>query len=330
MSCGARLPVYALFAVAFFPQSGQNIVFLLYLIGIAIAIVTGLVLRKTLLPGRSSSMLMEMPDYELPRPSYVLIKTWHKLRSFVLGAGKTIVLMVAVLNLFNSLGSDGSFGNQNTDKSLLSQAAAFITPVLSSLGIRDDNWQATVGIATGIFAKEAVVGTLNSLYQTQSAEDDGEFSLTDSFHEAVATIPANLAAINPWDPAGLELGDLQDQAAMAEEQEVDLSTFANMQSHFDGQVGAFAYLLFVLLYMPCAAAMGSLVRESGRNWAIFTAMWCNLMAFMVSTLYYQLATFSCHPAQSLAWVAFYAVVAVLTWWAMHRKGDILVHKVVQV
>ena len=330
MSCGARLPVYALFAVAFFPQSGQNIVFLLYLIGIAIAIVTGLVLRKTLLPGRSSSMLMEMPDYELPRPSYVLIKTWHKLRSFVLGAGKTIVLMVAVLNLFNSLGTDGSFGNQNTDKSLLSQAAAFVTPVLSPLGVREENWQATVGIATGIFAKEAVVGTLNSLYQTQSADEAGQFSLSDSFFEAVPTIPENLAAINPWDPAGLELGDLQDQAAMAEEQEVDLSTFANMQTHFDGQIGAFAYLLFVLLYMPCAAAMGALVRESGRNWAIFTAMWCNLMAFMVSTLYYQLATFSAHPAQSLAWVAFYGVVAVLTWWGMHRKGDILARKVVLV
>lgn len=68
-------------------------VFLLYLIGIAIAVVTGLVLRKTLLPGHSESMLMEMPDYEVPRPTYVLIKTWHKLRSFVLGAGKTIVIM---------------------------------------------------------------------------------------------------------------------------------------------------------------------------------------------------------------------------------------------
>ena len=330
MSCGARLPVYALFAVAFFPQSGQNVVFLLYLIGIAIAVVTGLVLRKTLLPGQSESMVMEMPDYEVPRPTYVLIKTWHKLSSFVLGAGKTIVIMVAVLNLFNSLGSDGSFGNQNTDKSLLSQAAAFLTPVLSPLGVREDNWQATVGIATGIFAKEAVVGTLNSLYQSPADEEGSEFSLVDSFHEAVATIPANLAAINPWDPAGLELGDLQDQAAMAESQEVDLSTFANMQSHFDGQVGAFAYLLFVLLYMPCAAAMGSLIRESGRNWAIFTAMWCNLMAFMISSLYYQLATFAAHPAQSLAWVAFYAVVAVLTWWGMHRKGNILARKVVLV
>ena len=330
MSCGARLPVYALFAVAFFPDSGQNVVFLLYLIGIAIAVVTGLVLRKTLLPGTSESMLMEMPDYELPRFNYVLIKTWHKLRSFVLGAGKTIVIMVAILNLFNSLGTDGSFGNENTDKSLLSRAMASVTPVLSPLGVREDNWQATVGIATGIFAKEAVVGTLNSLYQTKAHEAESEFSLKASFIEALETIPANLEAINPWDPAGLELGDLKDKAVAAEEQKVDVSTFANMQSHFDGQIGAFAYLLFILLYMPCAAAMGALVRETGRNWAIFTALWCNFMAFMISTLYYQLATFAAHPLQSISWVIFYLVSAVIVWWGMRRKGNILARKVVLV
>ena len=330
MSCGARLPVYALFAVAFFPESGQNLVFLLYLIGIAVAIVTGLVLRKTLLPGTSESMLMEMPDYEIPRPTYVLIKTWHKLRSFIFGAGKTIVLMVTALSMLNSLGTDGSFGNQDSEKSVLSHVAMAVTPVLSPLGIREDNWQATVGIATGIFAKEAVVGTLNSLYQSSVGEEEGEFSLLDSFYEALASIPENLQAINPWDPAGLELGDLEDKNAMAEEQEVSLSTYANMQTHFDGQVGAFAYLLFILLYMPCAAAMGSLVRETGRNWAIFTALWCNVMAFMISTLYYQLATFAAHPLQSLAWVAFYMVSAVLIWWGMHRKGNILARKVVLV
>ncbi|MFC3914467.1 Fe(2+) transporter permease subunit FeoB [Pseudaeromonas sharmana] len=330
MSCGARLPVYALFAVAFFPESGQNLVFLLYLIGIAVAIVTGLVLRKTLLPGTSESMLMEMPDYEIPRPTYVLIKTWHKLRSFIFGAGKTIVLMVTALSMLNSLGTDGSFGNQDSEKSVLSHVAMAVTPVLSPLGIREDNWQATVGIATGIFAKEAVVGTLNSLYQSPVGEEEGEFSLLDSFYEALASIHENLQAINPWDPAGLELGDLEDKNAMAEEQEVSLSTYANMQTHFDGQVGAFAYLLFILLYMPCAAAMGSLVRETGRNWAIFTALWCNVMAFMISTLYYQLATFAAHPLQSLAWVAFYMVSAVLIWWGMHRKGNILARKVVLV
>jgi ferrous iron transport protein B len=206
-----------------------------------------------------------------------------------------------------------------------------VTPLFSPLGIHPDNWAATVGIATGIFAKEAVVGTLNSLYQNQRAADKpADFDLTDAVIQAVSTIPANLAAINPWDPAGLKLGNLQDQHAMADEAKVDLSTFGNMQSHFDGQIGAFAYLLFILLYMPCAAAMGALAREAGRNWAVFTALWCNLMAFMVSTLYYQLATFMQHPAQSLGWVGFYLLLALLLGWGMRRKGDILANRVVRV
>ena len=67
MSCGARLPVYALFAAAFFPESGQNLVFLLYIIGIFAAIGTGLLLRSTLLPGSSSAVVMELPNYEKPK-----------------------------------------------------------------------------------------------------------------------------------------------------------------------------------------------------------------------------------------------------------------------
>ena len=113
MSCGARLPVYALFAVAFFPESGQNLVFGLYLFGILVAVLTGLFLRSTLLPGKSDSMVMEMPDYEWPRPVDVGLRTWQKLKGFIFGAGKTIVLMVAVLSVLNSLGTDGSFGNQD-------------------------------------------------------------------------------------------------------------------------------------------------------------------------------------------------------------------------
>ncbi|MGL6056616.1 MAG: ferrous iron transport protein B, partial [Vibrio metschnikovii] len=118
MSCGARLPVYALFAAAFFPQSGQNIVFALYLLGIVAAVFTGWVLKKTLYPGSSDSLLMEMPDYELPTLQNVLIKTWQKLKRFVLGAGKTIVIVVTILSFLNSLGTDGSFGNEDSDNSV--------------------------------------------------------------------------------------------------------------------------------------------------------------------------------------------------------------------
>ncbi|WP_041208480.1 Fe(2+) transporter permease subunit FeoB [Aeromonas jandaei] len=329
MSCGARLPVYALFAVAFFPESGQNLVFGLYLIGIVVAVLTGLLLRSTLLPGKSDSMVMEMPDYEWPRPVNVGIKTWQKLKSFVFGAGKTIVLVVAVLSVLNSLGTDGSFGHQEQESSVLSKLSQAVTPVLHPIGVRDDNWQATVGIVTGIFAKEAVVGTLNSLYAGGGVEEEkGEFSLVASFHEAVDAVATNLAEINPTDPMGLAVGNLDDQKAAAEEQEVDVSTYGNMQTHFDGAAGAFAYLLFVLLYMPCAAAMGALVRETGRQWALFTAAWCNYMAFMCATVFYQLATFAAHPEQSLFWVASYGLSLLLLWWAGRRHGDIVARKVV--
>ena len=104
MSCGARLPVYALFASAFFPENGQNIVFLLYLIGIAVAVLTGFVLSRTLLPGKSENLFLELPDYELPTLKNTVIKTWHKLKGFVFGAGQTIVLVVTLLNVINSVG----------------------------------------------------------------------------------------------------------------------------------------------------------------------------------------------------------------------------------
>ena len=329
MSCGARLPVYALFAVAFFPESGQNLVFGLYLVGILVAVLTGLLLRSTLLPGKSDSMLMEMPDYEWPRPINVGIKTWQKLKSFVFGAGKTIVLVVAVLSVLNSLGTDGSFGHQDQESSVLSKVSQAVTPVLHPIGVRDDNWQATVGIVTGIFAKEAVVGTLNSLYAGSAGdEEESEYSLVASFHEAIAAVAANLAEINPSDPMGISVGELDDRQAAAEAQEVDVSTYGNMQTHFDGAAGAFAYLLFVLLYMPCAAAMGALVRETGRQWALLTAAWCNYTAFLCATVFYQAATFAAHPEQSLFWIGRYGLSLLLLWWLGRRHGDIVARKVV--
>ncbi len=136
MSCGARLPVYALFAAAFFPENGQNIVFLLYLLGIVMAVFTGMVMRKVLFPGDSEALLMEMPRYEWPRLKDVVLKTWHKLKRFVLGAGKTIVVVVTLLSFMNSVGTDGSFGHQDSDSSVLAKVAQTITPVFSQWGFR--------------------------------------------------------------------------------------------------------------------------------------------------------------------------------------------------
>ncbi|MEJ2762649.1 Fe(2+) transporter permease subunit FeoB [Photobacterium sp. MCCC 1A19761] len=308
MSCGARLPVYALFAAAFFPENGQNVVFGLYVLGILAAVLTGLLLRYTLYPGTSTSFIMEMPDYELPTLHNVGIKTWQKLKRFVLGAGKTIVVVVACLSFLNSLGVDGTFGNEDSENSVLSKAAQVVTPVLAPIGIQEDNWPATVGIITGIFAKEAVVGTLNSLYAPSAAEEEAEYDLLGSLQEAVASIPANLADLSYSDPLGIEVGELTDLDAVAEAQEVDASLFGNIQAHFVSGSAAMAYLVFILLYTPCVAAMGAYVREFGQKFSMLIAGWTMLLAYTCATLLYQVAHFTDHPVTSVLWIALFAAI----------------------
>jgi ferrous iron transport protein B len=309
MSCGARLPVYALFAAAFFPVGGQNVVFSLYLIGIVFAILTGLVLKNTLLKGQVSPFVMELPPYHLPTLRGVVLRAWDRLKTFMFRAGKTIIAMVVVLSFFNNLGIDGSFGNKNSEKSVLSAIGRGITPVFEPLGIRQDNWPATVGIFTGVFAKEAVVGTLDALY-TQlggGAADAGKaagFDLWGGINKAVASIPKNLAdALGSYsDPLHLNVGDISNAEAIAAERGVNVGTFGAMAQRFDGWIGAFAYLLFILLYMPCLSATAATYRETNLGWTLFIGGWTTGLAYLASTVFYQVATFDHHPVASLAWI----------------------------
>ncbi len=295
MSCGARLPVYALFAAAFFPENGQNLVFMLYLIGIAAAIFTGFLLKKTILFGTSSLNIMELPRYELPTLAYISARVWQRTKSFVTGAGKTIVIVVCLLNFFNSINMNGEFGNQDSENSILSQSAKVVMPVLAPMGIKEDNWQAGVGIITGIFAKEVLVATFNNLYSPHENEADVAPSLSRSWHDAVESIKTNLLGIAPDDPLSMNVGDLTDLEKVAQEQEVDVTTYHIMQAAFAGQLGAFSYLLFILLYTPCVAALGAIKNEVGSRWAGFAALWSFFLAYAAATLCFQIGNFFAAP-----------------------------------
>jgi len=317
MSCGARLPVYALFAAAFFPVGGQNLVFGLYLFGILVAVITGLIMRHTLLQGDPSPFLMELPTYHLPTLRGVYIKTWDRLKTFIFNAGKVIVPMVLVLNILNSLGTDGSFGRENSDQSVLSEIGRTLTPVFSPMGIQEDNWPATVGIFTGVLAKEAVVGTLDALYSqmadnTAKQDEKETFDLSQALIAACQTIPENLTAIADklLDPLGIGIGEVADAGAAADAQEVKVATFAVMQNQFDGQIGAFAYLLFILLYAPCVAATAAIYKETSRNWALFVVCWTTFVAYTTATLFYQMMTFAKHPTSAGIWAAILLLLAV--------------------
>ncbi|MFZ5605582.1 MAG: Fe(2+) transporter permease subunit FeoB [Pseudomonadota bacterium] len=308
MSCGARLTVYALFAAAFFPRSGQNVVFLLYIIGIALAIGSGFIMRRVMLPGKISPFIMELPPYHIPTLNNMLIRTWQRLQGFMLRAGKAIVVVVVILNVLNSVGTDGSFGHQNSQHSVISVIGQNITPLFAPMGIREDNWPATVGIFTGMFAKEVVVGTLDALYSglasagaTTTAAD---FDLGAALLAAWQTVPVNLAGLADrlTDPLGMNVGEIGDVAAAAQEKSVQLTTFDLMRQLFDGGAGAFAYLLFVLLYVPCVATLGAIYKELGRFWMLFTAGWTLLIGYASAVVFYQSATLLLHPLASVIWI----------------------------
>ena len=313
MSCGARLPVYVLFATAFWPTNGQNLVFGLYLIGIAAAILTGYLLKRTALPGAAGAFVMEMPPYHIPTLKGVMIRTWDRVRTFMFRAGKVIVVIVACLAFLNSMGTDGTFGNEDSEKSVLSEIGKTIVPVFEPMGIQEENWPAAVGVFTGIFAKEAVVGTLNSLYDTLSIdqaqksatteepEEESSFSLSDTFSEAVGTIGENFAGLAAAfsDPLGISVGDLSDEAAAAEEQGVSLGTIDTIKTLFGSTSGVFAYLLMVLLYVPCVAAVAAIYREVGTKWTVFACAWTLALGYSAATIFYRVANFAQAPVYSI-------------------------------
>ena len=320
MSCGARLPVYALFAAAFFPDNGQNLVFLLYLVGIAAAIFTGFLLKKTVLSGTTSLNIMELPPYEMPKITALSQRVWQRTSSFVTGAGKTIVIVVCLLNFFNSIGIDGKFGSQDSENSVLSQGAKVVMPLLAPMGVQEDNWQAGVGIITGIFAKEVLVATFNNLYSPHASEGGDEPSLVQSWQEATDSIKENLFGIAPDDPLGISVGEISDLNLAAEEQGVELTTYQRMQLAFVSQLGAFSYLLFILLYTPCVAAMGAIKNEVGSRWAGFAGIWSFVFAYLVSTLCYQIGNFLAAPLSASITIALALLTFVLIYFWLKHKG----------
>lgn len=330
MSCGARLPVYALFCAAFFPTNGQNIVFLLYMLGILAAIFTGLVMKQTLFRGEAAPFVMELPPYHIPTLKGVLIRAWDRLKAFITRAGKMIVIMVVVLGLINSVGVDSSFGKQDSQDSILSAFSRSITPVFTPMGIEQENWPATVGLMTGVFAKEVMVGTMDSLYTQLAEQASGESKEAEPFDfwggigQAFASIPKNLADLTNQvlDPIGLSiLNDTGDRQAAAEAQEVHYTTFGQMATRFGSTTAAIAFLLFVLLYFPCVSATAAVYRETNLGWTAFVAAWTTGLAYLVAVFYYQFMTFNQHPGSAIAWLLGLSLAMVGTVLGLKKYSD---------
>lgn len=165
-SCGAKLPIYAMFTAALFPQNSEFIIFGIYLVGIVTAIIAAILLKKLLFQQDMAPFIMELPAYHMPRLQSLLILLWEKLRGYVVRAG-TVILASTIVIWFCS---NFSFGlhmvGTNSSESILGVVGGILVPVFRPLGFAggSDGWKPVVAIITGLMAKEAVVSTLGVLY----------------------------------------------------------------------------------------------------------------------------------------------------------------------
>jgi ferrous iron transport protein B len=160
MSCGARLPVYALFAAAFFAQNQGMVIFSIYLLGIAVAVLSGIVLKKFVLKGEVAPFVMELPPYRIPTLKGISIHMLDRGKGFVKKAG-TVIFAAAVVIWFLQTFSFSLQMVQDPVDSIMGGIGKAIVPVFAPLGF--DDWRASVALLTGVVAKEVVVATLGIL-----------------------------------------------------------------------------------------------------------------------------------------------------------------------
>lgn len=290
MSCGARLPVYILFAAVFFPENASGVVFGLYLLGILTAIILGIILKNTIFKGKEqSAFVMELPPYRLPTLRGIWFHMWERTSAFVRKAW-TIIMATSVLLwvlMAIPVSGSGSFADTDVSNSAFATANEAIAPVLTPLGF--GSWEASSALVTGFVAKEVVVSTMMQVYSVEEAEevtepttffkDVGE--IITSFVSATVDTIKSLPLI-----VGINLFDEE-----AEEEPTDLMTA--VQESFEetsgghGALASLAFMVFVLIYTPCMVAIAAERQELGMKWTWFSIIGQLALAWLMAFVIFQ-------------------------------------------
>lgn len=318
ISCGARLAIFSVFASTFFPEQGGLVLFLLYVIGIIVALLTGLMLKKTLLTGKAQPFLIELPIYHVPSIRSISLLTWKRLKRFIFRAGKVIIPVCIIVGSLNHihLPAQKNTSVNSPQYSILAYSGKAITPILHPMGIQAENWPATVGLLTGVLAKEVVIGTLNTLYTTneQSKQRAPSFHLWSQLKLAVTETVNGFSSL-------FSLSHLNPFTANEAEHNISQNALNHMANAFASPYAAFAYLLFVLLYIPCISTMGVLAKEVGRSWAWGATAWSMNVAYCVSVIFYQTVSFYKHPISASAWIAGLLLLQTLIFYSLKRYAN---------
>jgi len=284
MSCSARLPVYVLLISAFFPHNQGLVLFSIYIIGITLAILVALVMKRVVFSKKDVPFVMELPPYRIPTLKNTTIHMWHKGVQYLKKMGNVILtasILIWALGYFprnvnysedydvqieslktnsqlSQMEKDHQVGSlevkreaERQEKSYIGRLGHAIEPVIEPLGY---DWKMGVSILTGLAAKEIVISTMGILYQADLHAD-----------ESSDTLKENL--IKQEHASGILKG----------------------QKVFTPLV-AFGFMLFVLIYFPCVAVIAAIKKESNWKWALFTMVYTTVIAWIVAFLTYQIGS----------------------------------------
>ncbi|MDR2840612.1 MAG: ferrous iron transport protein B [Paludibacter sp.] len=284
MSCSARLPVYVLVVSAVFPYSQGLVLLSIYAVGIMLAIVTALIMKRIAFAKKDVPFVMELPPYRIPTIRNTSLHMWHKSQQYLKKMGTVIFLasiLIWALGYFprnveysNDYVSEISAIENNTQldntqkleqtqtiefereserqsKSYIGQMGHAIEPIISPLGF---DWKMGVSILTGLAAKEIVVSTMGILYQAGGDGNEHSETLQTKIKEQIH-----------------HSGKLKGQAVFS-------------------PLVSFGFMIFILIYFPCIAAIAAIKKEAGWGWAIFTMIYTTALAWIIAFAVYQIGS----------------------------------------
>ena len=280
MSCSARLPVYLLLIGAFFPGNKGLMLFAIYMIGILLAVLMALLLKKFMFNNQEVPFVMELPPYRVPTLKNTSIHMWFKAKQYLKKMSNVILLASVIIwalgyfprNVQYSIdySAQTKLVETNTqlsqkdkvaqisslklqqqaekqEKSYIGQLGHAIEPVIAPLGY---DWKMGVSIVTGLAAKEVVVSSMGVLYQADENSGTLKDKLVEQKHSSGPKIGQKV--ITP--------------------------------------LVALGFMLFILIYFPCVAAVAAIKKEAGWKWAIFTIVYTTSLAWLVAFLTYQIGS----------------------------------------
>ncbi len=274
MSCGARLPIYALFTGVFFVKYQAYVVLLMYILGIAVAIVVGLLLKNTKpFETAKSPLLLELPPYRVPSAKMLFGSMWIRTKAFLRKAGSIILMAMIILWAAINL----PYGS-TPNNSYLAKAAKVVAPVFTPAGF--NKWQAVASVLPGIIAKESVVGALGQTLGVEKKSEKKKTSfIQDTRKQIMGLIKATIDSFRnmfiSFTPGIFKIESISN------------STFSQKIRTVFTPLSAFSYMVFMLLFIPCIVTLAAIKQEFGWGLMFFEIGLLTIIPYIVSVIVYQ-------------------------------------------